>query len=103
MHHETYELEFERFLESADLDAAEDALFSALRAAFDAGWRAGRRRFGVPSPFRKSSRERAKKLGARLDTPPFGFRAVLRSGFAAITFYLRFNLFQAENKYSVSG
>ena len=40
MHHETYELEFERFLESADLDAAEDALFSALRAAFAAGWRA---------------------------------------------------------------
>ena len=67
MHREAYELEFERFLESADLDAAEDALFSALRADFAAGWRAAgglragrRQKLGAPSPFRKSSRERTK-------------------------------------------
>lgn len=50
MHHETYELEFERFLESADLDAAEDALFSALHTAFDAGWRAA----GGTPPLRRA-------------------------------------------------
>ncbi len=51
MHNDTYELEFERFLESTNLDAAEDALFSALRAAFDAGWQAAG---GMPPPLRRA-------------------------------------------------
>ncbi len=50
MHNDTYELEFERFLESTNLDAAEDALFSALRAAFDAGWQAA----GGTPPLRRA-------------------------------------------------
>ena len=51
MRNDTYELEFERFLESTNLDAAEDALFSALRAAFDAGWQAAG---GTPPPLRRA-------------------------------------------------
>ena len=34
------ELCFEDFIESKDVDVAEDALFAALRQAFIAGWKA---------------------------------------------------------------
>lgn len=38
MRKDTYELEFEKFLEDENYEAAEDALFSIARAAFEAGW-----------------------------------------------------------------
>ena len=38
MHSNEYEEAFGRFLEQAEYDEAEDALFSLARAAFQAGW-----------------------------------------------------------------
>ena len=38
-----FEQEFEAFLERREYDAAEAALFAVVRAAFLAGWRAGRK------------------------------------------------------------
>ena len=38
MHSNEYEEAFGRFLERAEYDEAEDALFSLVRAAFQAGW-----------------------------------------------------------------
>ena len=40
MHSNEYEEAFGRFLEQAEYDEAEDALFSLVRAAFQAGWMA---------------------------------------------------------------
>lgn len=54
MRKDTYELEFEKFLEDENYEAAEDVLFSTVRAAFEAGWRAENRRGpGIRSRFRK--------------------------------------------------
>ena len=38
MHSNDYEEAFGRFLEREEYDEAEDALFSLVRAAFQAGW-----------------------------------------------------------------
>ena len=38
MHSNDYEAAFGRFLEQTEYDEAEDALFSLVRAAFQAGW-----------------------------------------------------------------
>ena len=38
MHSNDYEEAFGRFLEQEEYDEAEDALFSLVRAAFQAGW-----------------------------------------------------------------
>ena len=38
MHSNDYEEAFGRFLEQTEYDEAEDALFSLVRAAFQAGW-----------------------------------------------------------------
>lgn len=38
MRKDTYELEFEKFLEDENYEAAEDVLLSTVRAAFEAGW-----------------------------------------------------------------
>ena len=40
MHSNDYEESFGRFLEQEEYDEAEDALFSLVRAAFQAGWMA---------------------------------------------------------------
>ena len=40
MERDTFEKAFSDYLESPEYDAAEDALFSAIRAAFLAGWKA---------------------------------------------------------------
>jgi len=40
METDTFEKAFSDYLESPEYDAAEDALFSAIRAAFLAGWKA---------------------------------------------------------------
>lgn len=43
MHSDKFEKAFGEFLESRDYDRAEEAVFALVRAAFLAGWRAGRK------------------------------------------------------------
>jgi hypothetical protein len=43
MHSDRFEAAFEAFLEGADYERAEEGLFALVRAAFLAGWRAGRK------------------------------------------------------------
>ena len=42
MHSNGFEEKFDEFLEAKEFDGWEAALFSLIRAAFEAGWKAGR-------------------------------------------------------------
>lgn len=64
-----FEAAFSDYLDSQEGDAAEDALFTILRTAFRAGWRAA----GAPDPSGKSTDNRPENAGDRkvihLDRP----------------------------------
>ena len=42
MHHDHFEKKFDEFLSAKEFDGWETALFRLIRAAFEAGWKAGR-------------------------------------------------------------
>lgn len=65
MNSDRFEAGFSDFLDGADYDAGQDALYSLVREAYAAGWRAAG---GDPGALPQRSGEKIR----RLDMPPGG-------------------------------